>query len=238
MRLIFHGKWLNIQSLPHNVSIMKNGSKFILMFIFWLFCLTKIYGSNLSLVLGYRLLVNNQTEIKISQVESSQPLAENNVSIILSNNMIIIKDTADKALLFSVQSQNDYQVLKLFKENCLDQLANVDCLDEFVEKFYTLFDPFGLEYQFYYGTYPMLAKLVKDDQKNELKISNQLTTGILHLRSPDKLIGPIRIYEISSGREVFSKELNNDESYLDLSNLNRGSYILVNRENRVKFVKL
>lgn len=214
----------------------KNGS-FLLMFIFWLFCLTKVYGSNLSLVLGYRLLIN-QTEIRIGQVENSQPLVENKVSIILSNNnTIIIKDTADKALLFSVQSQNDYQVLKLFKENCLDQLANVDCLDEFTEKFYTLFDPFGLEYQFFVDGKQILARLVKDTASNELKSTTQVE-DILYLHSPEKWNGPVKVYEISSGREVLSEKLDYGQNYLDLSSLRSGTYILVCNKKSLKFIKL
>lgn len=237
MRLIFGGKWLNIQSLPLKSRIMKNGSICLFSFVFWLFCLSKVQGSNLSLVLGYTLEVN-KTEIKISQVENSQPLTiPEKVSIELKSNYVIIQDTTNKALLLSVKSGDDYEILKLFKEKCLDNLNNSSCLDEFVEKFYTLFDPFGLEYQFFVGNKQILAKLVKDISSNELKIATQVT-NVLYLQSPDVLSGSVKIYDISSGREVLNEKLDYGQNSLDLSRLRNGAYVLVYNKKSLKFVKL
>lgn len=215
---------------------MKNGSNVVLVFVFWLICLTKVHGSNFSLVLGYRLEVN-KTEIKISQVENSQPLAVEKVSIELKNNCVVIQDTTNKALVLSLKSTDDYEILKVFKEKCLDNLSNSSCLTEFIEKFYTLFDPFGLEYQFFVGNKQILAKLVKDNPSNELKIATQVA-DVLYLQSPDILNGSVKIYDISSGREVLSEKLDYGQNSLDLSNLRNGAYILVCNKKSLKFVKV
>ncbi len=137
----------------------------------------------------------------------------------------------------SVESEFDDQVLKTFKEKCLDDLANANCLDEFIERFYTLFDPFGLEYQYLSKDGLILAKLVKDEPEKDIKVA-YLTGNHLYLRSPDKITGPVKIYDIASGREVFSTNIKTNENSLDLSSLKRGSYVLVCKENRVKFIML
>lgn len=182
--------------------------------------------------MGYKVLLNNQTEIKISQAEY-QPMTAN-VGIEVINNTIIIRDTANKALVFSLESNNDYQVLELFKKSCLDNLANANCLDEFIEKFYTLFDPFRLEYQFYSGDNLILAKLVKEDSSD---LKSYIRTNVLYLQSSERLIGPVMVYDISSGKKVFSANIRSNENSLDLINLKRGSYLLVCRNKRIKFVK-
>lgn len=217
--------------LPSKICVcMKNGSLlFIISILSWLFCLSNARADNFSLILGYKLIIN-QTEIKISQVES-QPLTANTVEIEVSNNEITIRDTANRALLFSAES-DDYQILELFKKSCLDNLANANCLDEFIEKFYTLFDPFGFEYQFYSGDNLILARLVKE---NSSDLKSYFQTGILYLQSTEKLIGPVMVYDISSGQKVFSANIKNNESSLDLSCLKRGNYVLVCREKKIKF---
>lgn len=225
-------------SLPQNLRFMKHGKGkcLFLSLVIWVFCLSHLHASNFSLIKDHKLVIN-QTEIKISQAES-QPLTETEntvgIEIEISDNVITIRDTANKALLFSIESNTDYQILKLFKKNCLDNLVKSNCLDEFIEKFYTLFDPFRLEYQFYSGNNLILAKLVKESSSG-LK-SYDVQTGILYLQSSENLTGPAMVYEISSGRKVFSTNIRSNENSLDLSGLRSGNYILVCRNKRFKFV--
>lgn len=183
----------------------------------------------------------NQTEIKISQIAETQPLAKQSVNVKMSNNnSVYINDFSDKTLVFSLDSKKleDCLILKDFKENCLDNLIKSNCLDEFIEKFYTLFDPFGMEYQFFSRGGPMLAKLVKDTPEEGLNVfPNPIINNNLYLQKPGEKIGPVKVYDIRSGQEVFSTNVDDSQVSLDLSNLKKGHYILVCREDRIKLVK-
>lgn len=207
----------------------------------WVFCLSHLHASNFSLIKDYKLIVN-QTEIKIRQVEIQiQPLSKQSVNISLSNNnSVYVSDYSDKALVFSVDysKSENCLVLKDFKEKCLDNLIKSSCLDEFIEKFYTLFDPFGMEYQFNSRNGPMLAKLVKDVPEEGLNVfPNPVVNNNLYLQKPGEKIGPVKVYDIRSGQEVFSTNVDDSQISLDLANLKRGNYILVCGEDKIRFIK-
>lgn len=194
-------------------------------------------AGNFSLIKDYKLIIDGKTEVRIRQAES-QPIPGNKVSISISDNMIIIKDTANKALVFSVVSRDNIQVLEQLKKSCLDNLADANCLGEFIEKFYTLFDPFGLEYQYFSDNGPMLAKLVKDEVIDEkFAVYPNPVVDYLYLQSSDDKIGPVKVYDISSGQNVLSANLEFGQNSLDLTRLRKGNYLLVCGERRFKIVK-
>ena len=226
------------------MNVRNTANVFMFLLLCWLLITsTNVAAGGFSLIDGYKLRMGC-VEVKIHQLDVPSVVGADNLRIEISkDNELIVRDNTDKALAFSVKSKNDLRVLENLKRNCLDKLSNSTCLIQFVEKFYTLFDPFGLEYEILSDDdLPVMAKLVKmeDTETSESTAMSGYPNpvrDILFLKSTNEIIGPVKVYDIRSGQNVITQSLGYGQNSLDLSGLKKGTYLLIAGSNVLKIFK-